>query len=530
MICFFLFLLFHVLLVSQCSSVAVADELARTETEMMHVFEGFLKNPLEVEGVVTKIENIYALSARKFQRGDPVEMERIRDELDRLRDIYIGKIRKEKFTPTDEERLAALKIQSVVSEHWGYQARQQRNLRAFAMGGSNTRFYHYRSAIIKDFANMTSHPQWNASFFRVGFAGIDATRLIGIRFPFEDWNFTLWPNVIMLELSNNIVTWKSSSAGNYVDMITRIVRSKYSLKNLTEPDIMFLELFNARELMTDLKEHPNSTLEHKQNVLKTVVCSEDTGHFCSNYLAVRKVATFYGYPMVSWREFALNAFIRYYLCNTTQYGVDWWSYTPDGSHFSYTGGALFYDTLLGPFLHKVMQPRNEPVWDGQRLVNTSNARLYPPTSVSLDLIKSVKQGKTLSSSVQPPVLWQPWNFHKEDYLCSRNNSHSITLDIDIPQECNNTKTCSISVGFLHSWNTSQIGHVLCRLYDSQSLLLKQLLINGTLNEQGKLMRHTLAVRTNFPVIRDGVYSLRCDKLDDKQTCLTSFSAQNSVEI
>lgn len=440
-------------------------------------------------------------------------------------------IENEAYRPTESEIAKALSFQKV-REDWGYQARQERSLRVFAIGGSNTRLFRYAKAIITDFANETSHPLWNCSFDKIGVTGVDAKRFIGARFGFESWEHSLWPNVIMLDFSANVQTWKSSTAGLCIDIITRYVRSKYSALNLTEPAIMFLEFFHGGALFDDLKANPNASWQHKQEILRHEICNEVSDNRCSNYLQIRKVAAFYQYPIVSWRELALDALVRFYLKNNTKHSSNTdheWLYCPDGAHFSYPGGVYFYDTLLGPFFRHIMTPRLEPKWDGRSpFMSSQTKRLYPPTNISLDMVTFV--GSMLNSVVHSPVLWYSWEFHAENYLCSSDKKSGISLSIQVPTECNRAYSCSLSVGFVHSWNASHYGHLSCKVYDQEHTMVKQMLVNSTHDDTGKLIRHTLSLRTSVSVNRAGNFSLYCDKLDDRLTCLTSVAVRNIVEV
>ena len=438
------------------------------------------------------------------------------------------------YPPTETEIARARTFQTP-SIGWGYQARQERDLRLFAIGGSNTRNSYYSEAILNRFAKNETHPNWTASMHRFGIGGLHSVDLLGNKLSFESWNHSQWPNVIMLEFAANIETWNKTTAMQSVDLIVCMLRKKYSVVHLPEPDIMFLELFNVRSLLEGLITSPNATREHKLNQLESVsdlnLCNTILSTKCSNYFAMRHLAAYYEYPVVSWRELAYNAFVRCYLTVNETFTRSPWLHHNDGMHISRAGGQLLYQTLLGPFFDEIMTPRNESPWQIGKTNLIPKQRMFAPVNLSLDLFAFSFTGLNISQFVRQPTEWRLMKFHEvENFICSSQQSAPLHLSIDIPAECDQVDTCSVSVGFLHSWNTSHVGNLRCELYSPSHKLLGSVLVNTTLDEDGAVMHHTARVRTNLRVHGAGTYGLNCSKLDSRLTCFTSFAARSIMEV
>ena len=365
---------------------------------------------------------------------------------------------------------------------------------------------------------------------RLGISGLHSDELLGLKFAFESLKLSQWPNVIMLEFAANIETWNKTTAMQSVDLIVCMLRKKYSVVHLPEPDIMFLELFKLRDLVDDLS--INATREYKlerlQSVSELSVCDAVLLPRCSNYFAVRHLAAYYQYPIVSWRELAHFAFVRYFLESNKSWE---WPYYHDPAHIGNLGGQLLYQTLLGPFFDEIMTPRNESPWHIGQNNLIPKQRMFAPVNLSLDLLASTRRGAGLSKFLRKPSLWHSMQFHGlENYFCSFQQRDALTLDINIPAECDQVDTCSVSVGFLHSWNASYVGNLQCELYSPSHKLLESVFVNTTLNEYGARMRHTAPVRTNLRVHSAGTYGLNCSKLDSRLTCFTSFAARSIMEV
>lgn len=93
----------------------------------------------------------------------------------------------DRFDPTKSEIKRALAFQELKG-NWGYQARQERELRLFAFGGSNTRNIHYPNAIRRDLDFKHRHPDWSGTIHRLGLGGAHDNDVVGVRLDFESWN------------------------------------------------------------------------------------------------------------------------------------------------------------------------------------------------------------------------------------------------------------------------------------------------------------------------------------------------------
>ena len=94
--------------------------------------------------------------------------------------------------------------------------------------------------------------------------------------------------------------------------------------------------------------------------------------------------------------------------------------------------------------------------------------------------------------------------------------------MDVPTTC---ERCKIHISYLHSWNTSYIGDVLCNLYSAEhnSHPISNLTILGN-TYRGAAMKATLPEESAFPSpVSGGSYKVECSKLDKKFACVTRFA-------
>lgn len=440
-----------------------------------------------------------------------------------------------RFVPTEDEIKAAAKFQTP-RNNWGYQARQERSIRLFAMGGSNTRNGQYIQAIEVDFRTSKTHPTWNGTLDRIGIGGVEALEMVGRKFSFEALELSQWPNVVMLDFGPNAIAWRSGVVEQSIDATITVIRMKYRLVGLPEPAIMFIELFSVRGLVDFMNEHPNATISEK---MVPILNNTDCGIIvkvlrnCSQYIPLRTVAAYYELPTVSWRMMAHSAFIRYYLGTNATYNEKPWEYMLDGDHIHYPGGQLLYDSLMRPFFDIVMEPRDEPAWNKEEVIKAQGPlkRMYPSKNRTMDMF--TKSYADIHSLVRQPSKWETSGVHhNEKFLCSWDQTAPLELDITIPKECDALDTCSMSISFLHSWNTSYTGHLSCELKRSTHLV-ETLLVNTSVNTMGDggRMQHTASMRNEFKSsLKAGLHTIKCSKLDSRLTCLTTIAASSIMEV
>ena len=150
------------------------------------------------------------------------------------------------FGPTTEEIARALLFQTP-SLGWGYQARQERDLRVIIIGGSNSGGFCYSNYMADVFRNSTWHPTFSATVLINAISGCIPQQYIGMKYDFEDNPVSQWPNVFLLEFSVNYITPGTVSMD--IDGVIQTVRYRYRQKGISPPDFVFLELFSVQRYL-----------------------------------------------------------------------------------------------------------------------------------------------------------------------------------------------------------------------------------------------------------------------------------------
>lgn len=455
-----------------------------------------------------------------------------------------------KYDPTEEEIEQAIAFQKPRSG-WGYQARQEREVRLLCIGGSNTDHGYYTKPLSAYLTNSSAHSSWNGSLEQQSQAGTGPDYFVGLKYGFEHRPTNTWPNIISLDFSMNTYGQiQFDKIAETIDAVMRTIDYKYRNAGVQAPDYMFLELMNVQMCVNIVAKLRNVTVEEKMQLLNFNSTFKDReqslGHArgCPTCKEIRSVADFYDYPTVSWRQLAYSAFIRYFLAeDLNEYSKNTFRYTIDGLHITVDGGQLLTDVLYTPFFQDVMRPRKElPV--NQRHNLPEGIRMFPLSVRPLQLLSYTtwdpNPNTNLLSIIRKPSTWLPFKTHenidgfRHGRMCYGTNTREDTLMLDfvVPSVCSALGDCKVSVGFLHSWNSSFVGGLTCDLIadraSSRTTLVTKY-INTTLLNDGNEMHHTGAVQTQFDVtVHGGKHSLRCRKLDDKFTCLVMLYTAGTV--
>ena len=430
---------------------------------------------------------------------------------------------------------------------WGYQARQEKNLRLILVGGSNTAS-HYANYLTSVLQNTTLHPYYTAKVTNAAISGCNPVTYIGMRYSFEDDPPEKWPNVVLLEFTVNY--YHEYSVSEDVDALIQTMRFRYKQKQLPDPDFMFLELFSMEWHLKAYMGHGYDKLASLSNTTIPPMRDERTnGHFrgCPRCKDFREVATFYGYPTISYRDMMFPAFVRYYLNTNGTFNDNPWVFTYEGSHLRPVATQLLVDQLMVPFFNEVMTPREElpeverTMYGGvnvrmypaalrnMQLLSLSTLTLYDTKSSSQKLLKAAKKSSGYTLNARKEVRGRL--FGNECYG-SNNQSAVLNVDLTVPSECSSFGNCKVSMEFIHSWNISHFGPAHCELRQRNAkVILESMQINVTKSSSGAVMKHTAPMTSQFrSVLKPGKYSVGCSKSDDRLTCFSGVSIAASVLI
>ena len=449
------------------------------------------------------------------------------------------------YGPTNAEITRALVFQKP-SNGWGYQARTEKNLRILIIGGSNSLGNCYSNYFASVMGNQSWHPSFNAHVDIFAIGGCTPRSYIGRRYEFENnKDRKSWPNVILLEFSVNWLEFDTVASD--MDAVIQTFKYRYKRARLPYPDFVFLELFSVERLLTTIMGFPN------ENKLKAITGNAENrmsglSRGCPACKEFRDVASFYGYPTISYREMMFPSFVRYYLNTNGTFKDHRWKYTYEGTHMTKEGGSLLVDTLMVPFFRDVMAPREELPAEQRSMYGDVDIRMFPPSNRSFQILtlstlnhNEIFTSSSLVNSIRTPMEYYHvarqrastgWYTGNECYG-STNSSAMLYVDFTVPSECNSLGNCKVAVEFVHSWNTSHYGFASCDLLASkkhkQPVMLENKFINITYDSDGAKMKHTGPMSTRFDsVMKQGNYTLTCRKLDSRMTCMSGLSVVASV--
>ena len=449
------------------------------------------------------------------------------------------------FAPTASEIKRAIQLQTPW-EGWGFQARHEKEVRLFCIGGSNTIDDMYFVPLSVYIKNTTLHPTWNGTIDRLAISGCSPQDFIGMKYKFESLKHHLWPNMIMLEFSVNTVLADFPTAAHSLDSVIRTFKYKYHHAGLPEPDFLLFELFGVGDVVYESsdKSIPPKELTYKFQRLTGEFEPQKTrgnGMFtgCPSCPELRKVADFYDYPIVSWRYPGFRAFLRWYLQPNQSFVDNPWIFTRDGFHISDFGGQYVTDRLFSAFFRDALEPRTELPYH-QRYTLPLELRMFPPVNRSFQVIShtmwNTDEALNLRSKLrQPTTHWSVIQreehidgfYHGNECVGSDTPQSVMNMDFEVPLECNRMKTCNVSLGFVKSWNTEKYGNVSCSLIrqDSRRVVAPILFVNATRGE----IDHTGILQSVFVgSVPAGKYTVECKKLDAKLSCLAMLSVVADV--
>jgi hypothetical protein len=231
------------------------------------------------------------------------------------------------FAPTDMERTRGIPVQP--SDLWGEQLRQDGSIRLLALGGSNTWMGFITTHFQKYLVNNVS----NTSFvLNHGSSGARPDQFIGIRYDFEDGNTNLWPNLVVLDFTVNFTFEVGFETAHRYDLLVRSIKYKYKQRGLGPPDFIIIDLFCTKWLYDDMRDpkyNLTTSFQRKQHIDLLSSLPDIPGYSGGNGFNrgnantpyVREFALFYGFPVMSWRDVAFPAFIRFFTQETLKPGL-----------------------------------------------------------------------------------------------------------------------------------------------------------------------------------------------------------------
>lgn len=476
-----------------------------------------------------------------------------------LQCLYIGL--SSHSDPTAEEVLQAYEVKP--SPEWLMLARQQNSLRVLCIGGSNTAHGDgnddsYVEVLGRHLKNgsIVTNEYFNTNSFALnrGSSGFGIGSFIGMKFDFELSDDTSrWPNLVIVDTAVNLpLHFNDTDVTRMFERFLRSMLLKYSLRNVSQPDFLFYNMPHLEKLYRVSPVPP--TEQARAEYVKEYPTLPKI--FGLDHL-IRQFGVYYHLPVISWGNATYAAAMRHFVKSST--GVtptdgSQWPYSDDGTHMSRPVGVDFgVNRLLVPFLREVMNRKDE----GSSKPTDLNLfpRLYPPGPVlwvtasyesyicygcdelsHLQLIDIVHEGNNNNSSSSQVAAWSKRKIAHSEYCFGSTEGHAVgELRFQVPRECRpGMVDCKVQMTFIHSWNTSYIGHANCTLHKhhhnhhhGNGSFLTSVFVHG----QAEAGSRTIPVKSLFPInVTYGLHSVKCMNLvANKLSCMTALEV-NAVVI
>lgn len=425
-------------------------------------------------------------------------------------------------------------------QSWGKQMRQQKSMRMLLLGGSNSAGCCCDKSFPVIIASNISQNS-NSYILNSAIRGSQPYFFIGKTYDFESWPKTSWPNIVIIEFSLN--SWAGWSNALEIDNLIYLLIEKWELAGLPPPDIVFLELFGSGDLYYTIQEGKDDTRENRIKLLNSVHLPPSDAKYTSVLFNqaqayIDAVARYYSYPVLSVRNTWWPAFCRFYIENSV---TKRWPYVSDGAHASCIGHKFIAHNIVLRFLNDQMM-KIQPEEDDSNKAIKNEIRMFPRSLYSSLIENWPLWGLRAVNNTHIPAFQRiikpanGWGFtyldngrHKfndgHDCYGSRGqNNVMATFKIQVPPTCQ--QLCTIGISYLHSWNTSYIGDVICRLHSVESNIHKvksNVTIRGSVH-RGVAMKATFPEETRFPTtVGGGLYTVKCSKLDSKFSCFTGIA-------
>ena len=431
--------------------------------------------------------------------------------------------------PTPEEIAKGFVVKPWAS--WGQQARQQNSLRILCIGGSNTAhdykglgYVNLLNSFVKSNLSDDEYFREHSYAWNRGVSGLSILEFTGRLYNFELNNsFTEWPNVVILDGSVNM-PGNLSRVVQGLELLMRSIVFKYNLRGFPPPDIMFYNMPHLRPLYS---------LGHigDRSTRKKIVASYRAreGLFEPDTL-IKRFATFYHFPIISWGEAAYDAAMRHF----TEVGsMKNWHFSEDGVHMAPSGGTQFgMHSLLAPFFRGVMKTRKE----GELKDAISQwPRMYPASPALIEVLSFTSYSYSVNIFELTDAIhnleesqWKKIHITHADYCFGSTERKSMgELRFTAPSICK-TLDCRVKVQYLHSWNTSYIGDAVCNLSHGGSHLG-----NVTIIGHDESNGATIPVESVFQgvSVKEGLHVVRCHNLiEDRLSCMTALNVNAIVVV
>ena len=429
-----------------------------------------------------------------------------------------------------------------------------------ALGGSNTaNFYGTRDT---DFLKNAIFKLCNESVREITIIneGIPGTGPTMKNFEFERDPLRTWPNVVSLEFAvNSENSWHHAKK---LDQLIHFLSHKWEKNGLIPPNYFLIELFRIEPY------YPYSTFYHWAKVVynKSMEQPDSSGaarltpsvENPSDYAFNRgtlggavmmALARFYSFPVLSAADSMFPAFTRYY---STFANTSIWPYFEDGLHLNKMGGELFLSRVVAPFFQQALRQRDSDRLPGNKSsIYSFDLRMFPFGVYEGSVLASWRSwGPFLSEHLKflvegaKPYANSTWDFidlrnhHDGLHRCYGSFRQKDTARLGFLVQglwnCNSERSCRVSIGLLHSWNSSYVGQASCALYkhkeqrDSavESQLGSTVRVHGSLH-RGRRARDTTVREvslTEGAVLETGFYVAECTNLEEgKLTCIASLS-------
>ena len=436
----------------------------------------------------------------------------------------------QEYDPTAFESNLYLAINPKPS--WGNLMRKEKSIRILLIGGSNSNgccCMHHKKMPFSKIVDSNISEYSGSYLLNRAISGSRPYMFIGQTYDFETWPIGRWPNIVLLEVSQNSnIGWQNTLE---IDNMLYILLEKWALVGLPPPDVVFLELFS-----TQLYDKLDSITDNVENRIQSLNSMES--YTANDKLSVNinprqvyidALARFYSYPVLSVQKTWLPAFTRFFVENSFSKR---WPYLYDNVHATCLGHKYIANVILR-FLREQM---------ARSVVEESNTsyaiRMFPISSYAKVIknwpIWGIRSNNHCHVSsfleiVEPADGWGityldngHHKFHDghDCYGSHGENKLMATFNVQVPSKY---QSCSIRISYLHSWNQSFVGDVFCNLYSADRQPISNVTIIGNMYS-GVAMHATLPGEIAFPgSVAGGLYKVQCSKLDSKFACFTRLT-------
>ena len=345
-------------------------------------------------------------------------------------------------------------------------------------------------------------------------------------FGFEHLEKKHWPNVVSLEYAVNLNHgWENVRVID--DLIRHIIR-KYEMDGLKSPSFMLLELPAVRVYSQRIRD------SYKKQV-DVIPCVQSGGEDRGGLLLL--LARFYWIPFISFKEATYNAFIRHYL--TFDQSKMWPYLNDDGFHVNAAAHHLLTYEMLVPFLLDNYRPRESDKHPSPIEYPDFfhfNVSLFPPVAKTIEPLEKWRAWGVgrydFNTLINITVPSEHWGFirggRRWDSYCyaSERQSFVARFQFKVPPECvgDGGFRCELRMDYLHSWNSSKIGDLICHPpVSDHNASTSFVRIFGNTRHSNDTTVHSTTLFTVSKAVSGADVRFECVKPDNKLSCIAAVA-------